>query len=185
MLPPDPVVVVDLCCGSGAVGLAVATVLTARGARVELHAADVDPIAVRCARRNLAAVGGTVHLGDLDTPLPERLRGRVHLLLANTPYVPTGELGLLPPEARLHEPPHALDGGPDGLDLLRRIATVAPGWLAPGGTLLIEIGRAQTGAAGDAFAAAGLEVRLGHDDEPDDPEDRDGGRGGLVMIGHR
>src|SRR3712207_7778420 len=57
--------------------------------------------------------------GDLDAPLPAELRGRVDLLLANVPYVPSDEVALLPAEARLHEPRSALDGGPDGLDLLR------------------------------------------------------------------
>lgn len=183
--PPDPVVAVDLCCGSGAVGLALLTALAAHGAQVELHAADVDPVAVRCARRNLEPAGGTVHLGDLDAALPSSLRGRVHLMTANTPYVPTGELALLPPEARLHEPRHTLDGGPDGLDLLRRIASVAPGWLAPGGALLIEIGRAQVPDATQAFAAAGLDVTVGDDDESDDAQDPDGGRGGMVVVGRR
>lgn len=172
---PPAVVVVELCCGSGAIGLALLTALTARGARVELHAADVDPVAVRCAGRNLAPRGGTVHLGDLDGPLPERLRGRVHLLLANTPYVPTGDLALLPPEARLHEPRHTLDGGPDGLDLLRRTASVAPGWLAPGGALLIEVGEPQVTAALAAFTAAGL--------APDVIRDDDADRGGLLIAG--
>ena len=86
------VVVVDLCCGSGAVGAALAAALD----RVELHAVDVDPAAVRCARRNLAAAGGRVYEGDLYEPLPASLRGRVDVLVANAPYVPTEAIGLLP-----------------------------------------------------------------------------------------
>ena len=123
---PDAVVV-DLCCGCGAVGLAVATTVPG----VELHAADVDPVAVACARDNLAGlgvVGGTVHLGDLDALAAARLRGRVDVLAANAPYVPTAEIALMPPEARDHEPPVALDGGADGLDVARRV--VAAAWLA-------------------------------------------------------
>ncbi|MBO0774124.1 MAG: putative protein N(5)-glutamine methyltransferase, partial [Actinobacteria bacterium] len=84
----DRVVVLDLCCGSGALGVALATAL----AGAELHAADVDPAAVRCARRNAAAVGGHVYQGDLYQPLPAALRGRVGILAANVPYVPTGEV---------------------------------------------------------------------------------------------
>jgi len=145
-------VVVDLCCGSGALGAAIAAAL----GPVELHAADIDPAAVACARRNVAAFGGQVYQGDLYEPLPSRLRGRVGLLAANVPYIPTGEIALLPPEARLHEPRAALDGGADGLDLLRRVAAGAPGWLAPGGHLLIETSQRQAPEASAAFARSGL-----------------------------
>ncbi len=148
-------VAVDLCCGCGAVGLALATA----GALAELHAADVDPAALPWARRNLGAVGGVVHGGDLYDALPARLRGRVDVLVANAPYVPTGALGLLPPEARLHEPRTALDGGDDGLDVHRRIAEGAPAWLSPGGVLLVEVGRDQVPVLGAVLARAGLRVR--------------------------
>jgi release factor glutamine methyltransferase len=168
-------VVVDLCCGSGAVGVAVATALRAdagsdAGAgpvKVELHAADIDPVAVACARRNLAAVGGTVYLGDLYDPLPAGLRGRVGLLTANVPYIPAGAIDTLPAEARVHEPPVALDGGADGLDILRRVASTAPRWLAPGGHLLVEISEEQAPSAGQAFAEAGLIPRVTTSEELD------------------
>ncbi|MCD9874867.1 putative protein N(5)-glutamine methyltransferase [Streptomyces guryensis] len=153
---PDASVVVDLCCGSGAVGVALATAL----GHVQLHAADIDPAAVRCARRNVGAVGGRVHEGDLFAALPGHLRGRVDILAANVPYVPTGEVGLLPTEARDHEPLVALDGGADGLDVLRRVAAEAPRWLAPGGCLLVETSERQTDAAVEAFTKSGLTVRL-------------------------
>src|SRR5690348_4452880 len=104
---PDGAVVVDLCCGSGALGLALASALGA----IRLYASDVDPAAVRCARRNLGGVAGQVFEGDLFAPLPASLRGRVDVLLANVPYVPTSELALMPVEAREHEPRQALDGG--------------------------------------------------------------------------
>jgi release factor glutamine methyltransferase len=145
-------VVLDLCCGSGAAGAAVAAAL----GRVELHAADIDPAAVRCARRNVAAAGGQVYQGDLFAPLPAALRGRVDLLLANVPYVPTGEIGLLPAEAREHEARVALDGGADGLDVLRRVSAGAPGWLAPGGCLLTETSERQAPQAVRVVAACGL-----------------------------
>jgi len=151
-----PAVLVDLCCGSGAVGAALAAAL----GRVELHAADIDLVAVRCARRNVAPVGGRVYQGDLYGPLPGRLRGRVSLLAANVPYVPTGEVGLLPPEARVHEPRVALDGGADGLDVLRRVTTAAPRWLAPGGHLLVETGERQAPQAVEIFAREGLIPRV-------------------------
>jgi release factor glutamine methyltransferase len=78
-------VVVDLCCGSGGVGAALlATVDVA-----ELHAVDIDPAAVRCARRNVPATDGRVYEGDLYEPLPPTLMGRVDIMVANAPYVPT------------------------------------------------------------------------------------------------
>ncbi len=149
-------VVVDLCCGSGAVGAALAAAL----GRAELHAADIDPAAVRCARRNVAAVGGQVYEGDLYGPLPVTLRGRIDVLAANVPYVPTEEVGLLPPEARLYEPAVALDGGPDGLDVLRRVSAAAPLWLAPGGHLLVEASEWQAPQAAEALARGGLIPRV-------------------------
>jgi len=155
---PDDVIV-DVCCGAGAIGIAVA----AATERAELHAADIDPAAVGCARQNVAALLGSrghVYQGDLYEPLPGGLRGRVAVLVANVPYVPTGEIGLLPAEARSHEPLAALDGGPDGLDVLRRVAAGAPGWLAPGGHLLIETSERQEPAAQAAFTAAGLTTRV-------------------------
>ncbi|WP_406438084.1 putative protein N(5)-glutamine methyltransferase [Streptomyces sp. NBC_01613] len=158
---PDASVVVDLCCGSGAVGAALATAL----GTVELHAADIDPAAVRCSRRNVGAVGGQVHEGDLFAALPGELRGRIDILAANVPYVPTDQVGLLPAEARDHEPLVALDGGADGLDVLRRVAAEAAGWLAPGGCLLAETSERQAAAALDAFAGSGLSARLAVSEE--------------------
>ncbi|MEV0937692.1 putative protein N(5)-glutamine methyltransferase [Streptomyces phaeochromogenes] len=154
-LAPEAPVVVDLCCGSGAVGAALAAALPG----AELHAADVDPAAVRCARRNVGA-GARVHEGDLFEALPRALRGRIGILAANVPYVPSGEVGLLPPEARDHEPLVALDGGGDGLDVLRRVAAEAPRWLAPGGSLLVETSERQAGLAVEILADAGLISRL-------------------------
>ncbi len=158
---PDASVVVDLCCGSGAVGAALAAVLGG----VELHAADIDPVAVRCAHRNVAAYGGHAHEGDLFDALPADLRGRVGILAANVPYVPTEEVGLLPPEARDHEPLVALDGGDDGLDVLRRVAAGARHWLAPGGCLLVETSERQAPSAVEAFEAGGLMTRLAVSEE--------------------
>lgn len=162
-LAPPKAVVVDLCCGSGAVATAVAVELPG----AEVHAADVDPAAVRCARRNLEPRDGHVHEGDLDAALPADLRGRVDLLLANAPYVPTAEIPLMPPEARDHEPLVALDGGADGLDLHRRIAALAPRWLRPGGYLLIETSPRQAAATVAAMAGHGMDTAVTRSDELD------------------
>jgi len=164
-------VVVDLCCGTGALGLAVAAGLTVPGGtvagepgRVELEAADLDPAAVACARRNVEPVGGHVYVGDLFAALPDRLRGRVDILICNAPYVPTGDVAFLPAEARDHEPLVALDGGLDGLAVLRRAASGAPSWLAPGGALLVETSDRQAAEMAGAMAAAGLRPVV-HTDE--------------------
>jgi len=151
-------VIVDLCCGSGAIAAALAAALSRSGAGpAEVHAADIDPAAVACARRNLAAAGGgQAWCGDLFEPLPGRLRGRVDILTANVPYVPSGEVRLLPAESREHEPRSTVDGGPDGLDLLRRVSAAAPGWLAPGGYLLSEVSDRQAATAAGIVSSNGL-----------------------------
>lgn len=162
--PGGPVVLVDLCCGTGALALAVAHEVPG----LEVHAADVDPAAVACARRNLAGVGpppAQVYIGDLDGALPPRLAGRVAVLVANVPYVPTSAIATLPAEARLHEQRAALDGGSDGLDVVRRVAALAPRWLAPGGVVLVETTGAQSPVAAAAFAAAGLAASVAWSDE--------------------
>ena len=154
-------IVVDLCCGAGAIGAALA----AGVGQLEVHAVDIDPAAARCARRNLESSGGRVYEGDLFDPLPPALRGRVGVIVANVPYVPSDEVRLLPAEARAHEPLVALDGGPDGLDVLRRVAAGAPDWLAPGGHLLIETSERQVMPAIAAFEANGLAVRVESSDD--------------------
>ncbi|MFH8624361.1 putative protein N(5)-glutamine methyltransferase [Streptomyces vietnamensis] len=149
-------VCVDLCCGSGAAG----AVLLDRVEGARVHASDIEPAAVRCARRNVEPRGGRVYEGDLFAPLPRELRGRVEVLVANVPYVPTEEIGLLPPEARDHEPHVTLDGGADGLDVMRRVAAEAPEWLAPGGHLLVETSERQAETALAVMAGAGLVPRV-------------------------
>jgi release factor glutamine methyltransferase len=149
-------VVLDLCCGSGAVGAALVTAL----APAELYAVDIDPVAAACARRNLGPLGGEVFEGDLYGPLPPSLRGRVDVLAANVPYVPSADVRLLPAEAREHELRVALDGGPDGLTVLRRVAAGAPSWLAPGGFVLTETSQRQAPAATRAMAQAGLTAHV-------------------------
>jgi release factor glutamine methyltransferase len=154
-------VILDLCCGSGAIGVAVAVAL----GTAELHAADIEPAAVACARENVAAVGGHVYHGDLYDPLPVALRGRVDVLTVNAPYVPTGEIALMPPEARLYEPAIALDGGADGVVIHRRIAADAARWLAPTGRLLIETSGRQAALTVAAVTAGGLTAVVTSDDD--------------------
>jgi release factor glutamine methyltransferase len=159
---PHPVVV-DLCCGSGAVGAGLAAAL----GEVELHAVDIDPAAVRCARRNLDAAHGRVYAGDLYEPLPATLRGRVDILVANAPYVPTAAIELLPLEARLYEPRVALDGGVDGLSVLRWVSAEAPSWLAPGGHLLVETSESQAMQTVETVVRHGLVARVSRSAELD------------------
>lgn len=156
-------VVVDLCCGSGAVG----TALAASVPLVELHATDISPAAVRCARRNLGGLGGQVFEGDLFEPLPARLRGAIDVVVANAPYVPSDAIRTMPPEARLYEPHVALDGGTDGLAIQRRVAAGAPFWLTPGGSLLVETSERQAAQSAELLARNGLLPRVVRSDELD------------------
>ena len=155
-------VIVDLCCGTGALGLGVMSGLSGWA---ELHAADLDPAAVACARRNVEPAGGHVYVSDLFGALPGALRGRVNLLVCNAPYVPTGDVAFLPAEARDHEPLVALDGGLDGLAILRRAASEAPEWLAPDGVLLVETSDRQAEEMVAAMAAAGLSPSIRTDED--------------------
>jgi release factor glutamine methyltransferase len=154
-------VVLDICCGCGAIGASLAA--DAPAARV--YAADIDPGAVRCARRNLAPVGGQVFQGDLYAPLPDHLRGNVDVIVANAPYVPTNSIELMPPEARDHEPRTALDGGPDGLDILRRVIIEAPPWLSPAGIVLVEVSPSQATELEPVANNAGSNAELLTDEE--------------------
>ncbi|MCW2767794.1 MAG: putative protein N(5)-glutamine methyltransferase [Nocardioides sp.] len=162
-------VVVDLCCGTGALGAAL--LVAVPGA--EVYAADVDPAAVHCARRNLPPK--RVFEGDLYDALPVTLRRRVDVLVVNAPYVPSTAIALMPPEARDHEHRVALDGGDDGLDVHRRVVAGADDWLAPGGTLLIEAGREQAPVTAGLMTDVGLVGRLEHDDDLD----------GTCVVGRR
>jgi release factor glutamine methyltransferase len=161
-------VVVDLCCGTAAFGAALAR----RWPTAEVHAADSDPVAVACARRNLPPEH--VYEGDLYDALPDDLRGRVDLLVVNAPYVPTEAIATMPRDARDHEHLVALDGGSDGLDVVRRVVTGAPAWLRPGGRLVIETGRDQADVTAGLMGAAGMTTTVETDDEV----------GGTAVLGH-
>lgn len=164
-------VVVDLCTGSAALALAVAHARP----DAEVHAVDVDPAALECARRNAAdrAAAGdtpvTVHRGDIaDRTLLADLDGRVDLVLANPPYVPLGT-ELLPEWGR-HHPRQAIFGGEDGLDVVRRVVSCAARLLRPGGGLAIEHGDAQIDVVPVLLTASGaFDHTEGHRDQEDRP----------------
>lgn len=160
-VPPGGTVV-DVCCGTGAIGAAL---LAARPGLV-LHAADVDPAATACARENLPGAAG-VHTGDLLDALPPALAGTVDVVVASTPYVPSDAVAAMPPEARDHEPRVALDGGGDGIDVVRALAAQARAWLRPGGHLLVECAAHQADTAADALAGTGFAESVARDDERD------------------
>ncbi|RRQ25349.1 putative protein N(5)-glutamine methyltransferase [Rhodococcus sp. Eu-32] len=162
-----PTTVVDMCCGSGAVGAALEHEL----GHLDLHATDIDPVAVRCARRNIGA--GHVYESDLYSALPQHLRGCIDVIVANAPYVPTDAIASMPAEARDHEPRVALDGGLDGLDWHRRIADDARQWLTDRGHLLIETSVGQAKGTVQIMRGAGFDARIAHSDELD----------GTVVVG--
>jgi release factor glutamine methyltransferase len=154
-------VVVDLGCGTGA----IAAALLAARPDLDVWAVDVDPAAVACSRRNLPPE--RVREGDLYAAVPGNLRGRVTLVAANAPYVPTDAIATMPPEARDHEARVALDGGVDGMDVQRRVIAQAGQWLAPGGRLLVETGAPQADRTCAAMRAAGLTAEVCHDPDLD------------------
>ncbi|WP_342747230.1 putative protein N(5)-glutamine methyltransferase [Luteimicrobium subarcticum] len=170
---PEPTVV-ELCCGAAAVAAVVRRRLADAGRSVRTHVADVDPVAVTWARRNVGP-DARATVGDLYDALDPSVRGRVDVLAVNAPYVPSGEIAHMPPEARDHEPVVALDGGSDGLDVQRRVIAEAPVWLGPGGSVLVESSVAQAPATAALMEEAGLGVRVVHDDDVD----------GTVVVGTR
>jgi release factor glutamine methyltransferase len=148
-----PATAVDLCTGSGAIACFLREAVP--GAR--LLATEVDRAALAWARRNLGDRDVELLEGDLDEPLPEELHGRVDVLVANVPYVPSGQIPLLPHDVRVHEPLVALDGGTEGLDVFAKVVERAGRWLAPGGWLVCEIGDDQDDVATALLEKAGFE----------------------------
>jgi release factor glutamine methyltransferase len=157
---PSPRTAVDLCTGSGAIACYLAS--EAPGTRV--LATELDPGALAWARVNADRYGVELLAGDLDAPLPPELAGRVDVVCANVPYVPSEAIATLPTDVRDHEPRLSLDGGPDGLGLFRRLAERAGHWLAPGGWLYCEIGEDQAEEAAALLTAAGLAEVAVHQD---------------------
>jgi release factor glutamine methyltransferase len=127
----QPRVALDLFAGSGA----IACVVKQRNPDARVVAAELDRVALACAARNCERYGVELVASDVDADIPDHLAGRVDVLTANVPYVPTGELPFVPHDG---EPDSALDGGSDGNDWVRRVRAIAPRWLRPGGTVLIE-----------------------------------------------
>lgn len=131
----EKLTIADVGCGSGAIGIALATCLP----NAEVYAIDLSPRALELAAINAGrhGVDKRVHFleGDLLSPLPRP----ADLITANLPYVMSGELPTLAPEVRLYEPHEALDGGDDGLDVIRRLISDAPAHLVGGGSVLLEM----------------------------------------------
>jgi release factor glutamine methyltransferase len=158
-LPPAGAAV-DLCTGSGA----VAATLAAHRPAARIVATDVDERAVACARAN----GVDARRGDLFAPVPVELRGRLDLVTGVVPYVPTPDLRLLQRDTFAFETPLAYDGGAEGLDVLRRVLAASPGWIRPGGSLLLELGGGQADALTADLTAAGFTTdEVLRDDEGD------------------
>ena len=158
---PSPGVVVDLGCGSGAIGLSVAQ----ERSGTEVHAVDRAPGAVAVTRANLTGLGIAgatvyVHQGSWFAPLPEELVGRVSVVASNPPYVAADDE--LPAAVADWEPAEALVPGPTGLEAVEVILVEAPRWLVDGGSVVLEIGETQGDAVRALAEAAGfvdVEVR--------------------------
>ena len=154
---PPPQRVLDLCTGSGCIGLAIANHIPT--ARVSL--CDVSPAALRVARQNAAQqkLAGRVHclLGDVRQKVPE-FWGKFSLITANPPYVTRAEMAQLDPSVRDYEPHLALDGGTDGLDLYRMILRNFTAALQPGGYICLEFGMGQEHAVGELLRAHGYDT---------------------------
>ena len=158
-LPPDGVAV-DLCTGAGA----VAKTLMRQHLRARVLATDLDARAVACAAGN----GVEALQGDLFDPLPADLAGRVDVVTGVPPYVPTPELAFLQRDTFAFETPLAYDGGPDGLDVVRRILRDGVRFLRPGGAVVLELGGDQAGALGTDLDRLGFtDVRVLADDDGD------------------
>lgn len=147
-LLPDHGRAVDLCTGAGA----VAAHLMAQVPTAMVVGVDVDVHAAVCARRN----GVPTVVADLAEALHRR--DGFDLVTAVAPYVPTGELRMLPADVQRYEPRRALDGGADGLDLVRRVIAAARDLLGASGWLLIEVGGDQDEMLAPILAAAAFDL---------------------------
>jgi release factor glutamine methyltransferase len=144
--------IVDIGTGSGAIALTLAKLFPAAA----VVASDVSPAALEVARGNAERLGLAVTFveGELDAPLGSH--APFSLIAANLPYIPTGEMATLPADVK-SEPALALDGGADGLALVRRLVAAAPALLAPGGALVLEIGAGQAAATAELLRDAGFD----------------------------
>lgn len=140
---------VDLCTGAGA----IAVLLQAEVPTALVIGIDRDTRAAACARRN----GVPVIVADVAIPVPLARRSGFDLVTAVAPYVPTDDLRYLPADVQRYEPRATLDGGSDGLDLVRAVVAAAAGLLRPGGWLLTEIGGDQVDALAPTLRGAGFD----------------------------
>jgi release factor glutamine methyltransferase len=154
-------VVLDMCCGAAPIAMALSSVKR----KIELHCTDIDPVAIECADKNLEGTGAMTYVGDLFEPLPVVLRGRINVLVANAPYVPSAAIETMPAEARKYEARATLDGGEDGLDFQRRIAEEAPGWIKRNGCLMFETSESQAEESLEICRANELKPQLVTDEE--------------------
>jgi release factor glutamine methyltransferase len=159
-VPDDPVTVVDLCTGSGA----IARALVDERPQAEVHAVELDERAHAYAARNLAGTGVDLRQGDAFTAFDDLL-GQVHVVVCNPPYVPLEAWESVAPEARDHDPHLALFSGQDGLDAIRRLAVRAAELLRPGGVVGVEHADVQGDSVPAIFSATGrwADVRDHHD----------------------
>lgn len=154
-------VVLDMCCGAAPIAMALSAVKR----NVELHCTDIDPVAIECAEKNLEGTGAITYVGDMFEPLPVVLRGRINVLVANVPYVPTAAIETMPAEARKYEARATLDGGEDGLDFQRKIAEEAPGWIKRNACVMFETSESQAEQSLEICRTQGLKPELVTDEE--------------------
>jgi release factor glutamine methyltransferase len=157
----------DLGCGVGP----IAALLSLRHPTWQVHASELDETALAWARRNAQTFGFSVHAGSWWSALPDRMRGGLDLVVAHLPYVPSGQVALLPRDFRDHEDRRTVDGGVDGLDALRAVAADAIGWLAPDGLLLTQVTHAQRPTAALVAARAELTTETVDAGRPDDVDE--------------
>jgi release factor glutamine methyltransferase len=152
VLPAKPRRALDVGVGSGVIALTLAQEFP----EAEIHGIDLSPAALALTRENIARHGletrVTLHEGDLLPPAS----GPFELIVANLPYIASADMAELQKEVQF-DPASALDGGEDGLDLVRRLITDAPHHLAPGGLMALEIGHDQAARVAEIFAQAGYE----------------------------
>jgi len=145
--------VADIGLGSGAVAISIARNL----GDCVIYGTEVSAEALEVACRNAERIGVRNRVSFLQGDLFEPLEGRsFDLIVSNPPYIPSDEIDRLEPEISKHEPRRALDGGTDGLDYFRRIATSAPEHVSPGGALALEVGMGQAESVRTLLSAAGF-----------------------------
>lgn len=133
--------VLDLCTGSGAIAVAVYKETQKRGVSIKMTAVDISADALALAKENAEENDADVLF--IQSDLFSRLRGRFDIIITNPPYIPTATIETLQGEVKNYEPRLALDGGADGLDIYRRIASEASKYLTRGGMLIMEVGEGQ------------------------------------------